>query len=93
MNRPIFITDSAGRTLIPADTITEPNHGSVVLSDGAWGHAWQRHSDGLWYPVRGGKGRPWSYMIQRRSLALVYDAALRPEPRQRYEIHVTGAER
>lgn len=81
MNRPIFITDSAGRTLIPANTVTEPHPGSVVLSDGAWGHAWQRHfSDGLWYPVRGGKGRTWAYMLSLRSLALVYDAARRPEP-------------
>lgn len=55
----------------------EPLPDSVVLTDGPHGHAFQRHGDGLWYPVKGTRGRTWEEMMGNRNLVLVYDA----EPR------------
>lgn len=57
---------------------TEPLHGSVVLSGGPHGTAWQRHfSDGLWHRTGGGRGRTWREVMSHRNLVLVYDAAPR----------------
>lgn len=84
MNRPIRITDDAGRTPIPREQITEPNRDSVMLSDGPHGMAWQRYGDGLWYPIRSRKGRTWDEMLDNcRNLVLVYDAPKRPTPQDR----------
>lgn len=75
----IPITDDRGKML--HHTVTEPHPGSVVLTDGEWGTAWQRHfADGLWYSTRGGLGHAWAYMLTRPRLSLVYDADRRPEP-------------
>lgn len=58
----------------------EPNPGSVVLIDGQFGQAWQRHfSDGLWYscsPRRGGV--EWSHFLASKNVMLAYDAPVRP---------------
>jgi hypothetical protein len=76
MNDIIEITDTFGVVLDPEDPQPEP--GSVVLSDGIYGTAWQRFfSDGRWHPVRGGGSRSWEQMLRRRNLVLVYDAPVR----------------
>lgn len=75
MNYVYPLTDSAGRVL---DGMAEPNIDSVVLSDGPHGMAWQRYSDGLWYPLRSRKGRTWAEVLRCRNLVLVYDAPPRP---------------
>lgn len=57
---------------------TEPLHGSVALSGGPHGTAWQRHfSTGKWHRTGGGRGRDWSEMLTHRNLVVVYDAAPR----------------
>lgn len=73
------ITDTHGNLLHPGFT-QEEHPGSIVMTDGEWGTAWQRHfSTGLWHPTRGGGSRPWAYLLQRRNLMLVYSASPRPE--------------
>lgn len=71
------ITDTYGNLLAPS---TEPHPGSVVMTDGEWGTAWQRHfATGLWHPTRGTGGKPWSDLLKRRNLVLVYAASPRPD--------------
>lgn len=71
------ITDTAGRLLIPADG-TQPKPGSVLLTDGIHGTAWQRFfSDGRWHPTRGGGSCSWEELLNRRNVVLVYDAPRR----------------
>ena len=73
------ITDTHGHLLVPS---TQPHPGSIVMTDGAWGTAWQRHfSTGDWHPTRGGGSKPWAYLLQRRNLVLVYAAPPREEPK------------
>lgn len=56
----------------------QPHPGSVVLSGGPHGTAWQRHfSDGLWHRTGGGRGRTWREVMAHRNLVLVYDAVPR----------------
>lgn len=77
------ITDTHGNLLHP-ETYSrfEPNPGSIVMTDGEWGTAWQRHfSTGDWHPTRGGGSKTWAYLLQRRNLMLVYVAPPREEPR------------
>lgn len=73
-NQIIHLTDRSGRTLV--DRLVEPNPGSIVMTDGLFGMAWQRHfSDGLWY--RSGKSaRPqtWGWLLTQKRLVLMYDA-------------------
>lgn len=80
-SRPIQITDHRGK--FPNHAYDhEPNPGSVVLTNGEFGTAWQRmFSNGLWYPVAGplGSGRTWEEMLAERNLVLVYDSPMRPE--------------
>lgn len=74
-DRLIPITDDRGRLLVPTN---QPLPGSVVLTDGEHGTAWQRHFfDGRWHPTRGGRSLTWAQLILRRNLVLVYDAAPR----------------
>lgn len=73
-SRPVQITDDKGK--FPNHAYDrEPQPGSVVLSDGEHGTAWQRYfSDGLWHRVGGGKARTWAEVLTKRNLVLVYDA-------------------
>lgn len=77
----IPVTDDTGSLVNPwntdSDEASEPLPDSVVLTDGPHGHAWQRHLDGLWYPVKSSKGRTWAEVLTNRNVVLVYDA----EPR------------
>lgn len=69
------ITDTHGNLLVPS---TEPHPGSIVLTDGEWGTAWQRHfADGRWHPTRGGGSKSWADLLNRRNLVLVYAASPR----------------
>lgn len=75
--RPVSLTDDRGR-LTTSPAWAEPEPGSVVLINGEFGCAWQRQfDDGLWRSVRGGRGRDWSYLLDKRNLVLVYDADVR----------------
>ena len=79
MTRMTPITDAQGR--FPSHEYDrEPNPGSVVLTSGEYGTAWQRYfSDGKWHRVGGGRARRWAEMLAERNLVLVYDA------RERFE--------
>lgn len=62
--------------LVPA----EPECGSVVLTEGDHGTAWQRYySDGLWHRMGGGRARTWEWLLDQRRVRLVYDAPAREE--------------
>ena len=77
LDRPIPVTDDRGRPLLHSGYV-EPEPGSVVLVNGEFGCAWQRQfDDGSWRSVRGGRPRAWSWLLTRRNLVLVYDAAVR----------------
>jgi hypothetical protein len=73
----VEMTDDTGKSLMSRNE-TEPLVDSVVLTDGPHGHALQRHTDGLWYPVKSGKGRTWDEVMTNRNVVLVYDAEPRP---------------
>lgn len=74
----IRLTNDRGERYPESDP--EPHPGSVVLTEGPFGTAWQRHfSDGLWHSTRGGRssGRTWEWLSGKRNLFLAYDAPLR----------------
>lgn len=74
-SRLVNITDHRGTLLLPSDDLIEPLPGSILLTEGRWGTAWQRFfSDGRWHPVRGGGSATWETLITRRNVVLVYDA-------------------
>lgn len=71
----IPMTDDRGHELLPTGYLTQPLPGSVVLTHGMHGTAWQRFfSDGKWHPTRGGGSRSWEQMLRQRNMVLVYDA-------------------
>ncbi len=73
----VAMTDDKGADAC-GDLHKEPAAGSVVLTQGRHGTAWQRYfSDGLWHRVGGGTPRPWVWLIQQRNLVLVYEATER----------------
>lgn len=79
----IQVTDTYGTLLLddPGDP-GEPLPGSVVLTNGEYGTAWQRYfSDGLWHRVGGGRALFWADLLTKRNLVLVYDAPERNESR------------
>lgn len=72
------LTDDRGRSL--CGDFAEPRIGSVVLTSGIYGTAWQRLArDGKWHSTTGLR-MPWKFMCARRNLVLVYDAPEREEP-------------
>lgn len=81
-NRIIPITDARGQHLLPTDEQHEPLPGSVALTQGLHGTAWQRFfSDGKWHSV--GEVEPpqdWESLLSRRNLVLIYDAERRQVP-------------
>ena len=77
-SRLIPLTDHAGTILLPADELAQPLCGSIVLTEGNHGTAWQRFfSDGRWHPTRGGGSKTWHEILLKRNVVLVYDAAPR----------------
>lgn len=78
----ITITDDRARRVCHPDDTHEPAVSSVVLTNGNYGNAWQRHgSDGLWHSTGGGKRR-WSQLLRMRNLVLVYEAPERETQRE-----------
>lgn len=72
------ITDSIGKPVLHNAEV-EPNKGSVVLTEGEFGTAWQRFfSDGLWHRVGGNQKKTWAQLCTTRNLVLVYEAEVRP---------------
>lgn len=70
-----ILTGMLAEPLLPADEYEEPLHGSLVLTGGPHGTAWQRlFADGLWHSTLGHKPRDWERMLTSRNLVLVYDA-------------------
>lgn len=60
----------------------EPALGSVVLTEGSTGTAWQRlFKDGLWHSARGGRPKTWEQMLRMRNMTLVHDAPARSNNR------------
>lgn len=69
------ITDNVGKFVMHPDE-GEPQPGSVVLTDGEHGNAWQRYaSDGLWH--RGKRAIEWWQLTRYRNVLLVHDAPFR----------------
>lgn len=74
-SRLIPITDDQGHTLLDLESLAEPLPGSVVLTEGIHGTAWQLFfSDNRWHPTRGGGSRSWEELLTKRNLVLIYDA-------------------
>ena len=81
MNRPVPLTDTRGVLLVADDT--EPECGSVVLTEGLHGTAWQRlFSTGKWHPARGGRSKEWGTILSMRNVILIYDAPPRELTRE-----------
>lgn len=74
------ITNSRGRVINAEIAREEPYPGSVVMTHGEFGTAWQRSSrDGQWHPTFGTTGpKPWRWLLTRRHLILLHDAEARP---------------
>lgn len=72
----IPLTDRKGAALVPSDELTEPLPGSVVLTEGLYGTAWQRaFSDGLWHSAMTQRTRTWDSLLAHcTGLVLIYDA-------------------
>lgn len=81
MSRPVQITDDRGR--FPNHAYDrQPLPGSVILTDGEHGTAWQRFfSDGLWHRVDSKAVRTWESLLRKRNVVLIYDAPERGESR------------
>lgn len=80
----IRLTDHVGRPDKTQCLDVEPLPGSIVLTEGEFGTAWQRfYSDGRWHPTRGGGSRTWKQLLRKRNLFLVYDAPVREERQPR----------
>lgn len=78
--RLIPITDEKGEILLDEESLGEPLPGSVVMTQGRWGTAWQLFfSDDRWHPTRGGGSKTWDDLLKQRNLVLVYDAEVRVE--------------
>lgn len=74
MNRMINLTDNAGKALLPEDQMHEPAPGSIALTHGLSGTAWQRHhGDGLWHSTTG-LTTTWPGLLTQDRLILVHDA-------------------
>jgi hypothetical protein len=69
----IPLIDTAGNPV--GDDLSEPAQSSIILIDGKWGTALQRHSDGLWHSTGRAKPKTWEWIIaNKRNVVLVYDA-------------------
>lgn len=76
-----WVTGRIGQPLLDADDMDEPERGSILMTGGAHGTAWQRHfRTGLWHSTRGGAPKTWEFLTRKRNVVLVYDADPRPDP-------------
>lgn len=77
------LTNHRGALLVEPGDATEPEPGSIIMTEGHWGTAWQRHfNDGKWHSTRGGAPKQWDELIIKRNVVLVYDAAVRDTERE-----------
>lgn len=77
MHEKYKITDAHGLVL---GSFREPLPGSVVMTEGEHGTAWQKFfSDGLWHRVGSTQKKTWAQMLEMRNLVVVYDATVRKE--------------
>lgn len=75
--RLIPMTDHRGTVLVVPDDLVEPEPGSIVLTNGVHGTAWQRHfTTGKWHSTTG-RASTWSELLAQRNVVLVYDAPVR----------------
>lgn len=76
MNELIPITDSTGRSC--GEDEAEPAPGSVVLTQGEFGTAWQRwFHDGRWHRAGSSQAKDWEWFLTQRNVVLAYDAPVR----------------
>ncbi len=72
------ITDTHGNVITIPGRGKEPEPGSIVLTQGQFGTAWQRSfDDGMWHRVGGGRPRDWAWMLQQNRVFLSYNAPKR----------------
>lgn len=73
------LTDDRGKRLLTEDNFGyEPMPGSIVMTEGQHGTAWQRHfNDEMWHSTVGRQVVRWEQLLERRSVVLVYDAPKR----------------
>lgn len=80
MTEPIKLTDHRGERRLFEDEYYEPEPGSILLTEGIYGTAWQRmFKDGKWYATRGGTPRSWNQLLRKRNVLLVHDAPKRKD--------------
>lgn len=78
------LTDDRGSLTPWGEEIIEPLPGSIVLTNGMHGTAYQRlFSDGLWHSAHSRIGFTWKDMLGERNLLLAYDAPARETGAQR----------
>lgn len=79
-DRLVPLTDDRCRLLIDEADAFEPNPGSVVITEGRHGTAWQLFfSDNRWHPTRGGGSKTWRELLTRSRVTLVYEAPERTQ--------------
>lgn len=82
ISRVIPITDYRGRPMLPEDQRFEPLPGSVIMTEGLHGTAWQRFfRDGMWYAMGRAKPQAWEELILKRNVYLIYEARQRDDQR------------
>jgi hypothetical protein len=75
LTRLIRVTDDQGALVLDEQTSYEPLPGSIIMTEGVHGTAWQRwHCDGLWHRCGSSQKKDWDYLLTKRNVVLVYDA-------------------
>jgi hypothetical protein len=75
LTRMIPVTNDQGVVVLDADDSYEPLPGSIIMTEGVHGTAWQRHFiDGLWHRCGSTQRKDWAYLLTKRNVVLVYDA-------------------
>jgi hypothetical protein len=75
LTRLIQVTDDQGALVLDDETSYEPLPGSIIMTEGIHGTAWQRwFGDGLWHRTGSSQKKDWDYLLTKRNLVLVYDA-------------------
>lgn len=73
--RLIRVTDDQGMLMLDIEDSSEPLPGSIIMTEGIHGTAWQRwFGDGLWHRTGSSQKKDWAYLLTKRNVVLVYDA-------------------
>lgn len=71
----ILLTDARGSRMPDIEDTSEPLPGSIIMTEGMHGTAWQRwFTDGLWHRTGSTQKKDWAYLLAKRNVVLVYDA-------------------